>query len=164
MKSAKRIHLTLGVLLTVMLCLSSWGVGAEEDAFAGLMPDSESALSGKPVIEIREKMFIAQCNDIYLNLDQYMDSVIKYQGLFGDIPGGGDEPYHLVYRNSPGCCGNDGIVGFEVIWDQPYPAQNTWVEAVGTLERYEEWEETYVRLRLASLTEPSERGAEFVTQ
>jgi len=164
MKSAKRIRRTAGFLFAVMLFFSFCTAWAEQPAPAEPTNDSMATLFSMPVIEIREKMFIAQFNDIFLNLDQYMGSVFKYQGIFGDLSGSDNGPYYFVYRNSPGCCGADGIVGFEVIWDQPYPPQHSWVEAVGTLERYEEWDNTYLRLRLASLTELTERGAEFVTQ
>ena len=162
MKAIKRFRWPVILLLAVVLCAGGYAVWAQDSVFIGPAPDAIAALAGKPVIEIREKMFIAQYNDILLNLDQYMDSVVKYEGIFGDLSGD-DTPYYFVYRNSPGCCGADGIVGFEVIWDQPYPEENSWVEVVGTLERYEEWGSTYLRLRLASLNVKTERGAEFVT-
>jgi len=164
MKSTHRIRRTAGVLLAAALFFSFYAAWAEETATIVPAQLSMAALSSKPVVEIREKMFIAQFNDIFLNLDQYMDSVFKYQGIFGDLSGSDSGPYYFVYRNSPGCCGADGVVGFEVIWDKPYPPERSWVEAVGTLERYEEWGNTYLRLRLASLTELAERGLEFVTQ
>ena len=163
-KRAGRTRLAIGIILAILLCCGIYGVWALVAAPNAPADDPLAALSGKPVVDIREKLFIAQCNDVYLNANQYMDSVIRYEGIFGDLSGGADRPYCYVYRNSPGCCGNDGVVGFEVIWDQPYPPQNAWVEAMGTLERYEEWGNTYLRLQLVSLTELPERGLEFVTQ
>ena len=88
--------------------------------------------------------------------------------MFSTVSGGDGGPvYHLVYRKSPGCCGNDGIAGLEVLWDDPnatYPAENDWVRAVGVLEQYDENGTPYLRLRLISLDVKTDRGLEFVNQ
>ncbi|MDR1099873.1 MAG: hypothetical protein LBL28_05265, partial [Treponema sp.] len=105
---------------------------------------------GKPEnidIEIKEKMFIAQTNDVYLNPEDYLGKTIKLEGLFKvEQYVGEDKRYCFVLRYGPGCCGNDGSAGFEVAWGRPqfiypapgkalssepdYPIQNAWVEAV----------------------------------
>jgi zinc transport system permease protein len=124
-----------------------------------------------PVIEIREKMFIAQTTDVYQNADDYLGKTIKLQGIFKqerytEI----DDSYCFVLRYGPGCCGTDGDAGFEVAWDKnllpdsPYPQADEWVEAVGRLDYYEENGYPYLYLALSSLTVLDERGAEFVTQ
>jgi hypothetical protein len=46
----------------------------------------------------------------------------------------------------------------------PYPGEDDWVEAVGTLSSYEEDGYPYLYLQLKSLTVKDERGAEYVTQ
>ncbi|MCR1900154.1 hypothetical protein NSA47_14395 [Irregularibacter muris] len=116
------------------------------------------------VIEIKEKMFIAQTNDIYLNGEDYLGKTIKYEGIFDlftwEETG---ETYYYVIRYGPGCCGTDGDAGFEVTWDGEYPNQNDWVEAVGILETYEESGHQYLRLRLSSLKVLPTRGAEYVS-
>jgi hypothetical protein len=119
-------------------------------------------------LEIKEKMFIAQTNDIYLNAGDYLGRTIKLEGLFKtthyeDM----DRNYCFVLRYGPGCCGNDGSAGFEVAWETPekdYPAEDEWVEAVGVLKNYEEDGYPYLYLVLSSLTVKQERGAEFVSQ
>lgn len=121
------------------------------------------------VVEITEKLFIAQTNDIYLNYEDYIGKTIKYEGLFTQYTWEeADMTYYLVYRKSPGCCGADGQAGFEVIWpddsDNTYPNENDWVEVVGRLESYEELGQSYLRISLDSLTVKSERGADFVSQ
>jgi hypothetical protein len=79
-------------------------------------------------VEIREKMFIGQVNDVYLNAEDYMGKTIKLEGLFkieeGNdwVPDGVAEDlkpfYCYVIRYGPGgCCGFDGSVGFEIAWD-----------------------------------------------
>jgi hypothetical protein len=119
-------------------------------------------------LEIKEKMFIAQTNDIYLNVEDYLGRTVKLEGLFKmtryeDM----DRTYCFVLRYGPGCCGNDGSAGFEVAWETPekdYPAEDDWVEAVGVLSNYEEDGYPYLYLVLSSLTIKQERGAEFVSQ
>ena len=94
------------------------------------------------VVEIKEKMFIAQTNDVYLNPDDYLGKTLKLEGLFKTADyGDTDKTYCFVLRYGPGCCGNDGNAGFEVAWDtpphEPLPEADDWVEATGTLKSYE---------------------------
>jgi hypothetical protein len=117
------------------------------------------------IIEIKEKMFIAQTNDIYFNPVDYLGKTIKYEGIFNvhEVPET-DTRYYSVIRYGPGCCGVDAYAGFEVIWDKEYPEQEDWVEAVGVLKEYEENGYQYLRLELTSLTVLSTRGEEYVYQ
>ncbi|MDR3302759.1 MAG: metal ABC transporter permease [Spirochaetaceae bacterium] len=122
-------------------------------------------------IEIKEKMFIAQTNDVYLNPDEYLGKTIKLEGLFKrEQFTGSKEDHCFVLRYGPGCCGSDGNAGFEVAWDKeagidkPYPAPDDWVEAVGTLKHYDEDGYPYLYLALAQINTLEERGAEFVSQ
>jgi zinc transport system permease protein len=167
----------------------SGGVSPEAGSFAAPEPSPGSApnisflpasetVSGAgkegtpgPVVEIKEKMFISQTNDVYLNAEDYLGRIIKLEGLFKReqyLEEGA--AYCFVLRYGPGCCGNDGNAGFEVAWDTPeggepeYPAEDEWVEAVGTLKNYEEDGYPYLYLSLSSLRVLEERGAEFVTQ
>jgi len=123
------------------------------------------ASSDGEVFEIREKLFVAQTNDIYYNALDYLGKTLKYEGVFSEFtdPETG-ETFYSVIRYGPGCCGIDSDCGFEVKWDKGYPAADDWVEAVGVLEEYEEGGFWYLRLALTSLTVLDERGAEYVTQ
>ncbi|MDR1095417.1 MAG: hypothetical protein LBL31_03415 [Spirochaetaceae bacterium] len=152
---------------------------AAEQGDATQKAAKQDAVQG-PVIEIREKMFIAQTNEIYLNADDYIGKKIRLEGLFKTEQTYGDgEPYCFVLRYGPGCCGYDGSAGFEVAWSPrakaandssvtvlapPYPGEDAWVEAVGTLNYYEEDNYPYLYLQLISLTVKEQRGAEFVVQ
>jgi uncharacterized membrane protein YcgQ (UPF0703/DUF1980 family) len=125
------------------------------------------AADASGVIEIKEKMFIAQTNDIYVNANDYLGKTIRYEGVFNQEDGsvaGQPVTYSMVIRYGPGCCGNDGNVGFEVDWDKPYPEVNDWVEAEGVLEQYDEEGTMYLRLKLSSLNVLPERGEETVQQ
>ncbi|MDR1272229.1 MAG: hypothetical protein LBK04_04475 [Clostridiales Family XIII bacterium] len=130
--------------------------------------DVGDTASGNPsdeVVEIKEKMFIAQANDIFYNAEDYLGKTIKYEGIFTvyEEPETGNK-YYAVIRYGPGCCGIDANAGFEVLWGNEYPSQNDWVEAVGILEEYEEGGNTFLRLALSSLTVLPVRGAEYVSQ
>jgi hypothetical protein len=123
------------------------------------------------VIEIKEKMFIAQTNDVYLNQEDYLGKTIKLEGLFkAEQYDKNAPPYCFVLRYGPGCCGSDGNAGFEVAWNKEetasksYPQEDDWVEAVGVLKTYEENGYPYLYLALSSLNVLEKRGAEFVTQ
>jgi uncharacterized membrane protein YcgQ (UPF0703/DUF1980 family) len=123
----------------------------------------------EPVFEIKEKMFIAQTNDVYLNPEDYMGRTIKLEGIFKSYA---IEEYGAAYcfvvRYGPGCCGNDGNAGFEVAWDgtseTPYPEEDAWVEATGVLKSYDEDGYPYLYLSLSSLDVKEYRGTEFVSQ
>ncbi|MDR1541086.1 MAG: hypothetical protein LBU32_24435 [Clostridiales bacterium] len=116
------------------------------------------------VVEIKEKLFIAQTNDIYYNPEDYFGKTITYEGLFDIYEEPGYGVYYYVIRYGPGCCGNDANAGFEVKWDKGYPAQDDWVRATGVLESYEEEGYQYLRLSLSTLDVLDVRGAEVVTQ
>jgi uncharacterized membrane protein YcgQ (UPF0703/DUF1980 family) len=130
----------------------------------------EPSASGKGVIEIKEKMFISQVNDVYLNKEDYLGKTIKLEGLF-KMEQGYDKAYCFVLRYGPGCCGYDGNVGFEVSWnkdkekEKPYPGEDSWVEATGELKTYEEdGYNEFLYLDLVSLNILDKRGQETVMQ
>jgi zinc transport system permease protein len=133
--------------------------------------DKAPPRSDSSIIEIKEKMFIAQTNEIYLNPEDYLGRTIKLEGLFATQQyDPKSAAYCFVLRYGPGCCGNDGNAGFEVAWDKdqgpanPYPNPDDWVEAVGTLKYYQEDGYSYLYIALASLNVLDERGAEYVSQ
>jgi len=130
----------------------------------------EPLASEKGVIEIKEKMFISQVNDVYLNPEDYLGKTIKLEGLF-KMEQGYDKSYCFVLRYGPGCCGYDGNVGFEVLWNKdnekkkPYPGEDAWVEATGELKTYKEnGYNEFLYLDLISLNVLNKRGQETVMQ
>jgi len=117
------------------------------------------------LVEIKEKVFIAQTNDIYLNPEEYLGKTIKYQGIYKNLTlEETGETIHYVIRYGPGCCGYDGEAGFEVAWAGGWPQVDDWCEVVGVLEIYEHNGMRYLRVALDSLIVLEERGAEYVTQ
>jgi len=117
-------------------------------------------------ITIPERQFLTQTNLIYANYEDYLGKTIQYEGIFASREDTStDEPYYFVIRYGPGCCGNDGEVGFEVIWDdaaKAYPNENDWVAVSGVLEEFELEGYQYLRLRLISLDVLDKRGMETV--
>jgi hypothetical protein len=118
------------------------------------------------VIEINEKMFIAQTNDIYLNIKDYIGKTVRYQGFFAQYQDAEtSETYSFVVRNGPGCCpGVDNTAGFEVAWGEQWPNLDDWVEVSGKLELYEDSGGEYIRVNLSSLEVLDTRGADYVAQ
>ena len=125
-----------------------------------------SQVGDEDVVEIRERLFIAQVNDIRINADAYVGRVLRYEGLFQSFvwPGTGQTYYQVIRYAADDCCGVDGIVGFEVYLGNVAPLpDNSWVEVTGVLEWFEAGGEAFLRVAIVSLTELAERGAETVS-
>lgn len=116
------------------------------------------------IFVIREKMFITQINDIYLNPDEYKDKTIQLEGIFDAYEDPEDSKYNKYYiiRYGPGCCGNDGVAGFQILFDGDKPKPNDWIEVTGELQMVVEDGSEYVALKVNSLKVLTERGAEYV--
>lgn len=155
----KKLFALLTAGLILLVGCGSGGAGSSQQENV-----EDAAYSGE-VIEITEKMFVAQTNDVYYNQEDYLGKAIKYEGIFNiyEVPETGAKFYSVI-RYGPGCCGTDANAGFEVKWNKDYPEHDDWVEAVGILGKYEDDGIEYLRLDLVSLTVLSERGQEFVSQ
>lgn len=118
------------------------------------------------VIEIKERVFIAQINDIYSNFADYEGKTIIVEGMYSEFQVSEDSPkMPVVYRKGPGCCGNDGWGGFFLRYDGQLPKENDWIRVQGK-PLIEEGEDGYYNLFLQvdSLEVKKERGAETVKQ
>ena len=170
---------TLGLVLMALLLLAGCGQATASAPLYAAPGGSASSASSNPhagvelpmqtgdILDIPEKLFIAQTNDIYYNADDYLGRTIRYEGMYknsAEWAKAGDETLHYVIRYGPGCCGYDANAGFEVAWDGGYPEADDWVEVVGVLEQYEEDGYEYLRLNLSSLKVLETRGAEYVYQ
>ena len=155
------------ILLVVMLSL---GLGLMTGCSGVPVSEAEEVAAQISVdLEIREKLFVAQMNDIYINTDDFLGKTIKYEGMFArEYYELTDSYFNMVFRFGPGCCGTDGVVGLEVAWDEEkedeLPSDNDWVEVIGVVEEYEELGNIYLRLNILSLRVLSKRGAETVLQ
>ncbi|GHT01203.1 hypothetical protein AGMMS50276_28740 [Synergistales bacterium] len=123
--------------------------------------------SGGAVVEIREKMFIAQCNDIYLNPEEYAGKTIRIEGMYDEYTDEAGTVFRAVVRNGPGCCGNDGVAGFEFSCDGvPDCKPNDWISVEGIISLSASDENGYNAIIIAqtTVTVKTERGMEYVTQ
>jgi uncharacterized membrane protein YcgQ (UPF0703/DUF1980 family) len=134
-------------LIPFVLLLSACSGGAESD-----------------VVDINDKVFVSQVNDIYLNAGDYLGKTLHYEGIFNEetLEETGNT-YQYVIRYGPGCCGTDLNPGFEVFWDGEQPKPNDWVEVTGVLGLYEEKGENYLCIKVQSLEVKEERGEEYVS-
>jgi zinc transport system permease protein len=176
--TGKRKMMRLAALLFALLCTVSGCGGRRPVSEERGILSTKTAVDEKiipsgnaagDIVEIREKMFLAQTNDVYLNPEDYMGKTLKLEGLFKREQYGGHD-YCFVLRYGPGCCGSDGNAGFEVAWekdrpaDETYPEVDEWVRASGVLKSYEEDGYPYLYIALSELSVLKTRGAEFVTQ
>ena len=152
------IVMLLGIVLFFYTQNKTRGVSIAED--------NSNTVNTSSVIEIKEKMFIQQVDDIFLNLDNYEGKTVKLQGFMYSFDDEyAQKTFHYVIRKTPGCCGDDGMSGFEINWDKEYPAENEWVEATGIIKKVDEdFYGTVPVLEITKLEVMKERGADFVTQ
>ena len=115
------------------------------------------------ILEITDNYFIEQTNDIFYNMDDYIDKTIKIEGLiysYEDDDSG--NTYYAVVRNTPGCCGADSLAGLDIRYDGEYPEENAWVEVVGVLKTDTVYGSEIPALQVISMKE-TEEGVTFVT-
>ena len=126
-------------------------------------------------VVIRENMFITQINAINLNYRDYIGRTIMLEGMFRHFYWEGNN-YYFVIRNTPGCCGDEGELGFEVSWNpshrgfddgsdgRTYPNRSDWVQAQGVLSSFDNFGNTFLYIALSELNVLETRGLEFVTR
>jgi hypothetical protein len=179
-RSRKKAATALMMLVILVTLPGCGGTNTTADTITGANTPSYATAAGKNIpsitrkphaprtVEVKEKLFLTQMNEILANVEDYLGDTIQLEGMFTVYAAENGTTYYSVYRNSPGCCGSDGQTGFEVHWKKTqhpaYPKENDWVRAVGVLEDYDEDGSTYLRLALTSLTVQSKRGTEFVEQ
>lgn len=130
----------------------------------GIVPSLAMAEEG--IVEIKEKMFLTQINDIYYNYDDYKDKKIVVEGMFALFESAdGKSRSPVVFRYGPGCCSNDGWGGFLLDYKDNQPATKDWIRVVGTPEIRDSTlglPELY--LKVETLEVKTKRGLELVKQ
>ena len=128
----------------------------------GESQEAESSIKTEDIIEITDNYFIEKTNDIYVNTEDYIGKTVKFEGLVYSYEDTDGNTYYAVVRNTPGCCGNDGLAGIDVRYDKEYPEVNTWVEVKGIIE-----EETVDKTKIPAVKvfsmKEKEEGKTFVT-
>jgi len=163
------------ILIILIIISITLLTGCSDDNDAINNTGSDDDLGEVDVVEIDERFFLTQIMHITRNADEYIGRTIRYEGMFQSFYWPASGFFYMVNRNTWGCCGEDGMVGFEVNLGDIEPlADNAWVEVYGVLEWYVvEWtaDEEHdreplrvLRVAIESLTELDERGEEFVSQ
>lgn len=114
------------------------------------------------MVQITDNFFIEQTNDIYLNLDDYIGKTIKIEGLIYAYQDYNGDICYAVVRNTPGCCGSDGLAGLDIRYDEDYPEEDTWVEVIGVVGTDTMGERKIPAIQISSMT-IKEKGTTFVT-
>ena len=114
------------------------------------------------MVEITDNYFIEQTNDVYINLDDYIGKTIKMEGFIYSYEDTDGEVCYAVIRNTPGCCGSDGLAGLDIRYNGEYPAEDTWVEVVGVMGVDTVFGSETPAIQVATITE-KEEGVSFVT-
>jgi len=117
------------------------------------------------IVEITETMFMTQINDIYINIEDYKDKTVKIEGMYSvfysqDMT----QSASVVYRNGPGCCGNDGWGGFQLEYDGEWPKENDWIEVIGNPKLVSNGQYKDLYLEVISVEVKDERGLETVSR
>ena len=159
----KKIKKTLLIILLIGIVFGLLAL-MQKPTISNVNNDSKiNKTSQKIDIDITDNFFIAQTNDVYINYSDYEGKTVRIEGYFyvyQDYNSG--ENYYAVVRNSPGCCGNDGLAGLDIKYDGEYPAEKTWIKVVGKISKYSEQDATPVII-VSSLEETKE-GTGFVNQ
>lgn len=145
--------LTLILLLVLFSCSGCSTLSKHE-------LDSEKI---KP-IEITEKYFISQIKDVFYNFEDYEGKTLKVEGLYTVENLLDGEPYYLVFRYGPDCCGDDEWGGFFLNYDGEWPEVEDWIEVEGTPRIEQIGQTNFLFLDVTKLTVKEERGLIFVEQ
>ena len=114
------------------------------------------------ILEIKDNFFIEQTNDIYYNLKDYLGKTVKIEGFLFSYSDNDGEICYSIVRNTPGCCGNDGLAGLDIRYDGEYPEVKTWVEVIGVIGKDISYDAEIPAIQVTSIRE-KEEGTTFVT-
>ena len=114
------------------------------------------------IVEITDNFFIEQLNDIYINANDYIGKTIKIEGLVYYYEESNGDICYAVIRNTPGCCGNDGLAGIDIRYNKDYPEENKWIEVIGVVGK-DTVDDTEIPVILVSSIKEKEAGKTFVT-
>ncbi|MBO6244377.1 MAG: hypothetical protein J6O41_07470 [Clostridia bacterium] len=114
------------------------------------------------ILEIKDNFFIEQTNDMYYNLNDYLGKTVKIEGFVSSYTDNNGDICYGVIRNTPGCCGADGLAGLDIRYDGEYPEVKTWVEVIGVIGKDISYDAEIPAIQVTSIRE-KEEGTSFVT-
>lgn len=87
---------------------------------------------------ISEENFLQDTYDVLSHKDDYIGKTITLEGIYSSYTEG-DKIYKMVYRNTPGTNGNNGMAAFDISYAGEVEVNdNDWVKVTGILEQYED--------------------------
>lgn len=112
-------------------------------------------------IVLKDNYFITQLNDIYYNMNDYIDREIEIEGF----PMKSDDGTTFVGRYGPGCCSNDGYAYIEYMYNEPLDLveEKDWIKVKGKIKKTMQGNETYIYILATSVEKLSVRGIDRVT-
>jgi uncharacterized membrane protein YcgQ (UPF0703/DUF1980 family) len=127
---------------------------------------AEAARQKRASQNIQGTLFVEQCNDVYLNPEDYDGKSVKIEGLMDIYPSEEDgTTTYGIFRYGPGCCGNDGVAGFQLQTTKELTFQSEeWIEVNGTFRVAENEGVITVVIETEDVTLKEEQGTEFVVQ
>lgn len=161
------ILLLMAILFTNIAMAAETKLAQNEEEVAAAL--QAAGLAQNDILDIREKMFLTTVYDIYFNFDNYRGKAIAIEGMFntmGNVAAlDGYDDVYMIYRRSPGCCGNDGFDGYELRFEGEKPQLNDWIKVWGILRDVKtDGPLPQIYLEVVSMQVLAERGAEFVDQ
>jgi uncharacterized membrane protein YcgQ (UPF0703/DUF1980 family) len=78
---------------------------------------------------LKDRLFVQQVRDIYLNPQSYGNKIIQIEGFFGKYTDENKQERYEVFRKTAGCCGDDGTAGFEFVYKKEKLGfkENEWI-------------------------------------
>jgi len=78
---------------------------------------------------LKDRLFVQQVSDIYLNPQTYGDKIIQIEGFFEKYMDEDNHERYAIFRKTAGCCGDDGRAGFEFVYKKEKLKfrQNEWI-------------------------------------
>ena len=110
----------------------------EETGAHHIYPEDFKLANDKEVV-IGEKQFLTKIDYIYKNIDKFLNSNIIVEGMYG-LYKSWDETFQfpMVYRNGPGCHGDDQYGGFYLVnIDTSLLQIDDWIKVTGKPFMYE---------------------------
>lgn len=153
-KGDKMKKIKLSLLLILLFSLLDF---TDVIAMENLMAEN------REVLNVNEESFLTQVEEIYRNAEKFQGQLVNIQGFIYSCKNNQGDFYYVV-RKSPGCCGNDGLTGFEIIGDIDYPDDNQWVDVSGKITIDEDENGKYLYIKVDNIEEKNERGLEFVSK
>ena len=81
-------------------------------------PQAMAQASTKSFCLLKDRLFVQQVRDIYLNPQTYGDKIVQIEGFFEKYKDDDNQERYEVFRKTAGCCGDDGRAGFEFVYNK----------------------------------------------